>query len=118
MYTFNDSALIAHLNEKFSSVDTDGSGKLDRETFHFIAHNLDLELADDQVMVLCMEADADADYKISYAKIVPRLAVLAKEMLLRKQHGDEPILITGKDKWDVDYVIRGISKVPRALRQL
>jgi hypothetical protein len=111
VYTFDDTALIAHFNEKFSSVDPDGVGLLDRNTFKFVLQNLELELSEDQVMILYMEADVDSNFKLKYAPLIPRLATLAKEMMVRKQHGESGIDL-GVDKEQVDYVVRGISKVP------
>ncbi len=112
MYTFDDTALIAHFNEKFTSVDPDGTGLLDRNTFKFVLQNLELELTEDKVMILYMEADVDANFQLKYTHLIPRLATLAKEMMVRKQHGESGIEL-GIEKERVDYVVRGISKVVR-----
>ena len=117
VYTFDDSALISHFNEKFSSVDPEGTGLLDRNTFKFVLQNMDLELTEDQVMVLYMEADVDSNFQFKYSELIPRLATLAKEIMVRKQHGESGIEL-GVDKEQVDYVVRGISKVLKYLLQL
>ena len=110
MYTFDDTALIAHFNEKFSSFDPDGTGLLDRNTFKFVLQNLELELTEDQVMILYLEADVDANFQLKFAPLIPRLATLAKEMMVRKQYGESEIDIR-IDMEHVDYLVRGISKV-------
>ncbi len=112
MYTFDDTALITHFNEKFSSVDPNGTGLLDRNSFKFVLQNLELELTEDQVMILYMEADVDGNFQLKYSPLIPRLATLAKEMMVRKQHGESGTDM-GVEKEQVDYVVRGISKVSR-----